>query len=162
MFRSPTCTPKDEEVAKELAEIAGVDYEELAISMFEAGSNFNGKTTEEIVYTDFKTFNSEGRSFGVSQVSAISVNQLRSILPDIKAYLPTMQKEKGVDMVFVMLTCILEQGSEVLFNGNEAERVLSLGFGKEKMKDELFDLPGVVSRKKQMVPNIIEGIQQLD
>ena len=162
MFRSPTCTPKDEEVAKELAEIAGVDYEELAISMFEAGSNFNGKTTEEIVYTDFKTFNSEGRSFGVSQVSAISVNQLRSILPDIKAYLPTMQKEKGVDMVFVMLTSILEQGSEVLFNGNEAERVLSLGFGKEKMKDELFDLPGVVSRKKQMVPNIIEGIQQLD
>ncbi|MBQ1547257.1 MAG: inorganic diphosphatase, partial [Lachnospiraceae bacterium] len=86
----------------------------------------------------------------------------RSILPDIKAYLPTMQREKGVDMVFVMLTSILEQGSEVLFNGNEAERVLSLGFGKEKMKDELFDLPGVVSRKKQMVPNIIEGIQQLD
>lgn len=161
MFRSPTCTPRDEEVAKELAKIANVDYEELAIAMFEAGSDFNDKSTEDIIYQDFKTFSAEGRNFGVSQVSAISEKQLGEITPKLRDYLNQVLVDKNLDMVFVMLTNILEQGSDVISAGAESAAVLELSFGKDSLVNGVCRLPGVVSRKKQMIPKIIEGIQGL-
>ncbi len=162
MFRSPTCTAVDEAAARELAVIAGVDYEELAISMFEAGSNFNDRTTEEIFYQDFKTFSAEGQDFGVAQISAISANQIEKIRPGLQNYLNTVLEDRNLDMVFVMLTNILEQGSDVIFAGNDARLVLEMSFGEEAIDQNgtICHLPGVVSRKKQMVPQIIEGMQE--
>ncbi len=159
MFRSPTCTEEDIKVAKELSVIAETDYRELAISMFEAGSNFKDRSTEEIFYQDFKTFDADEVSFGVAQVSAISRKQLNSIEDKLRKYMDKVRLDKNLDMIFVMLTDILEQGSYVLYGGNEAESVLSLSFGAEKLHDNICDLPGVVSRKKQMVPKVIEAIQ---
>ncbi|MCR5054508.1 MAG: putative manganese-dependent inorganic diphosphatase [Lachnospiraceae bacterium] len=159
MFRSPTCTEEDIKVAKELSAIAETDYRELAISMFEAGSNFKDRSTEEIFYQDFKTFDADEVSFGVAQVSAISRKQLNSIEDKLRKYMDKVRLDKNLDMIFVMLTDILEQGSYVLYGGNEAESILSLSFGAEKLHDNICDLPGVVSRKKQMVPKVIEAIQ---
>lgn len=159
MFRSPTCTEEDIKVAKELSVIAETDYRELAISMFEAGSNFKDRSTEEIFYQDFKTFDADEVSFGVAQVSAISRKQLNSIEDKLRKYMDKVRLDKNLDMIFVMLTDILEQGSYVLYGGNEAESILSLSFGAEKLHDNICDLPGVVSRKKQMVPKVIEAIQ---
>ncbi len=162
MFRSPTCTEQDVKTAKELAQIAGVDYEELAISMFEAGSDFRDRTTEEIFYQDFKTFDTDEVKFGVAQISAISRKQLNSIEGNLRDYMDRVRLDKDLDMIFVMLTDILEQGSYVLYGGNDAYDTLSLSFGQETLHDDICDLPGVVSRKKQLVPRIIEAIQTMN
>ena len=79
MFRSPTCTPLDKSVAEVLAVIAEVDIETYAKNMFQAGSNFSGKTTEEIFYQDFKIFHTDDCDFGVAQISAMSREELDKV-----------------------------------------------------------------------------------
>ena len=158
MFRSPTCTMTDEAIAKKLAEIAGIDIEEHATSMFEAGSDFKTKTTEEIFYQDFKIFGTDDERFGVAQVSAISKKQLASIKDDLQEFMNTVLVNKGVNMVFVMLTDILNEESEVLYLGSGAEAIIKGAFDIEP-SDNSFILSGVVSRKKQLIPPIIEYLQ---
>ncbi len=158
MFRSPTCTPLDQEVAEKLATIAGVEIEELATAMFEAGSDFKSKTTEEIFYQDFKTFSLDEADFGVAQVSAVSEKQLKSIKNDLQAYMKNVLVSKNLDMVFLMLTDILNEQTELLYAGNDAENLVIRAFHPEHTGDS-FILPKVVSRKKQLIPVLIETMQ---
>ena len=163
MFRSPTCTAIDKAAAEELARIAEVDMEELAVAMFEAGSDFTGKSADQIIYTDFKIFYSGDTSFGVSQVSAPTKRQLDSIRDSLQDYLKTVQADKNIDMVFVMLTNILDETTELLCSGNNVDRIVNSAFrGILETVDGYTILPGVVSRKKQMVPPIIDAIQRED
>lgn len=162
MFRSPTCTPVDVQAGKELAEIAGVDIEDHAMKMFEAGSNFGTKTPEEILFTDFKIFPSGDLSFGVSQISAVSEKQLTKLKGKLADVIDEAMHAKGIDMIFVMLTNILEQESEVICTGDNAGEVLSGAFGEDKMTEAATAvLPGVVSRKKQMVPSLLQSLQNM-
>ena len=157
MFRSPTCTEVDRIVGQELAIIAGVDCEELATAMFEAGSNFGEKTVDEIIYQDFKIFHVNEVNFAVAQVSAVSKKQLDSIFDKLKDYLPQVLLEKGLDMIAVMLTNIIEQSTELLYEGKDAGNVITGAFGEDKLTDRATVLlPGVVSRKKQLIPPIME------
>ena len=159
MFRSPTCTAVDEAAARALAGIAGVEAEELASSMFEAGSDFAAKTTEEIFYQDFKTFVAGEISFGVAQISAVSERQLAGIKEDLKAYMPAALGDKSLKMCFVMLTDILNEVTELLYTGKDAEETVRKAFS-EKFTGDSFLLPKVVSRKKQLIPAIIEALQE--
>ncbi len=162
MFKSPTCTPVDIEAGKELAKYCGVDYEKHAMAMFEAGSDFGDKTSKEILFTDFKIFSQSEVNFGVSQVSVVSQNQIDTLSPGISECLEAAMNEKGIDMVFVMLTNVIEQKSDILCAGKNAAQVLSGGFGENVLTgDNTATLEGVVSRKKQMVPSLSVGIQQL-
>ena len=120
MFRSPTCTDEDKKAAADLAEIAGEDCEKLAFAMFEAGSNFSAKTPEQVLYQDYKTFYADDISFGVSQVSAVSRKMMDDIKQSLKDYLPTVRAEKNVSMVFVMLTDIFEETTELIYDGDNA------------------------------------------
>ena len=161
MFRSPTCTPMDREVGEALAKIAGVDCEELALHMFEAGSDFSKKTIEEIFYQDFKIFHVEDETFAVAQVSAVSATQLESIREKLSDYMETVCKNMQLDMVFVMMTNIIEQSTELLYYGSNAESIVSTTFGADKLSDRhSMILPGVVSRKKQLIPPMMETMQQ--
>ncbi len=160
MFKSPTCTAVDEAACRALAEIAGIDIREHALAMFEAGSDFGDKTPTEIIYTDFKTFNADEVVFGVSQVSSVSENQLNHIKPALQECLNKALIDKSLDMGFVLLTNILEQSSEILYAGNNARFTVADAFGDDKMTADSGILPGVVSRKKQVVPNIIESLQR--
>ncbi len=161
MFRSPTCTDKDREAAEELAKICDVDYEELATSMFEAGSDFGSKTPAEIIYQDYKTFYAGDLAFGVSQVSAVS----RKMLDDIKAgvidYLPKVFEEKGVSNVFVLLTDIFKETSEIVCLGDKSMDIMKGAFYKESDVPECMMLEGVVSRKKQFIPPVMAAIDEL-
>ncbi|MCF0128984.1 MAG: putative manganese-dependent inorganic diphosphatase [Pseudobutyrivibrio sp.] len=157
MFRSPTCTEIDKNTAKELALIAGVDYKELATAMFEAGSDFKNKTAEQIFYQDYKTFISDDVKFGVAQVSAVSRGQLNAIKGELVEYMNTVMTGGGVDIIYVMLTDILEQTTELLYVGNDAAKIIMNAFHIEEQKDT-FVLKGVVSRKKQLVPPIIASM----
>ncbi|MBQ9391542.1 MAG: putative manganese-dependent inorganic diphosphatase, partial [Lachnospiraceae bacterium] len=118
MFRSPTCTDYDKKMAEELAKIAGIDIESFALSMFEAGSDFGEKSIEDIFYSDFKTFVSGDNKFGVAQVSAVTDNQLTDVKSKIYPAMKQCAIDKNLNMVFVMLTNILEERSELIHVGN--------------------------------------------
>ena len=158
MFRSPTCTKIDEEIAGELAKIAGVDVVELATAMFEAGSDFKNRTPEQIFSQDYKTFVNDDFKFGVAQVSSISKPQLDSIKSEMIEHMNLVLATSNMNAVYVMLTDILNESTELLYVGSDAERIVSAAFGKEA-ENGSFLLSGVVSRKKQLIPPIMESLQ---
>lgn len=159
MFRSPTCTAMDKAAAEALAEIAGVKVEELATAMFEAGSDFTSKTVEEIFYQDFKIFDMDDFTFGVAQVSAVSRKQLNSVKGELQEYMGKVLEEKGLRMVFVMLTDIFQEETELIYRGNGAKAAIEQAFGAEE-KDGGFLVTNMVSRKKQFVPQMMQAMQE--
>jgi manganese-dependent inorganic pyrophosphatase len=156
MFRSPTCTPFDKGVAKRLAEIADVDIEDHAKKMFRAGSDFKNKTTEEIFYQDFKIFHTEDCDFGVAQISAMSGEELEQIGEQLRPFLPQVLGEKRLNMVYVMLTDILEESSKIIF---DAGKILAHAFKKQEDADGIL-LDGIISRKKQMIPTLMNEMSE--
>ena len=159
MFRSPTCTPFDKGVAKRLAEIADVDIEDHAKKMFRAGSDFKNKTTEEIFYQDFKIFHTEDCDFGVAQISAMSGEELEQIGEQLRPFLPQVLGEKRLNMVYVMLTDILEESSKITFAGEDAGKILAHAFKKQEDADGIL-LDGIISRKKQMIPTLMNEMSE--
>lgn len=159
MFRSPTCTPFDKGVAKRLAEIADVDIEDHAKKMFRAGSDFKNKTTEEIFYQDFKLFHTEDCDFGVAQISAMSGEELEQIGEQLRPFLPQVLGEKRLNMVYVMLTDILEESSKIIFAGEDAGKILAHAFKKQEDADGIL-LDGIISRKKQMIPTLMNEMSE--
>jgi len=160
MFRSPTCTQQDIKAAEELAEIADVDMEVFAKSMFQAGSDFKNKTTEEIFYQDFKIFHSGEYDFGVSQVSALSREELDKVGEQLKPFMKQVLGEKKLDMVYVMLTDILEESSNVIFAGHDAGKILAEAFRVENYEEDSVHLEGIISRKKQMIPTLMNAMTE--
>ena len=158
MFRSPTSTDYDKEVATELAEVAGIDLEKFAEDMFRAGSNLSSKTPEEIFYQDFKKFICEGSVFGVGQISSMSTENLDESRDRLKPMLEQEVGKNGITMVFFMLTNILTEDTELLYCGHGAENLIDEAFHIE-VKGGSCILPGVVSRKKQLIPSLMEAIQ---
>ena len=159
LFRSPTCTLLDEDAAKELAEIAGINMEELAQAMFKAGSNLQGKSAEEICFLDFKQFTVNDTVFGVGQVNSMSAKELTEIKTQIESKLDKIRQNHRLDMIFFMLTNIMTESSELLCVGPEAREKAISAFDLNGKSDTLY-LKGVVSRKKQLVPAIVEALQQ--
>ena len=159
MFRSPTCTSADKMAAGALALIAGINIEEHAKEMFTAGSNLRGKTAEVIFYQDFKRFTADTVNFGVGQISSMNAEELA----DLKQRLiPFMQHEcgkNGISMVFFMLTNILEECSEIICYGEGSGRLVEEAFEVKEAQGG-YILPGVVSRKKQLIPAFIGTLRQ--
>lgn len=160
MFRSPTCTQFDQMAAQTLAQIADIDIETFASNMFRAGSDFSKKTIQEICYLDFKTFTAEKVTFGVSQISAMSALDLEEVKRRMQEYLDTMLLERKLDMVFIMLTNIVQEQSEILCAGEGAARILSQAFANAEIENNETLLKGVVSRKKQFIPELIRALQE--
>lgn len=159
MFRSPTCTAVDRAAAEELANIAGIDIEILAKNMFQAGSDFNRKTPEELLYQDFKTFTIDRYEFGVAQLSAMSKEELETVREKIKGCMESALSERKLDMVFVMLTDIFEESTILISAGDDAEAIITRAFSAIREEDG-FLLKGVVSRKKQLIPALMAAIQE--
>lgn len=159
MFRSPTCTPLDERYARELAEIAGIDIEELALEMFNAGSNLKGKTPEEIIFLDFKQFTVGETVIGVGQVNSMSADELKGIKSTVWPDLDKARKSHRLDMIFFMMTNIVTESSELLCCGLDARSKVIAAYDLSEDTEDLL-LKGVVSRKKQLVPTLVSALQQ--
>ena len=159
MYRSPTCTEVDKAAAEDLAKIAGVKVEELAKNMFQAGSDFKSKSPEEIFYQDFKTFFGNGADFGVGQISAMSKDELLEVKEKLRPYLETVLQERKVDMVFVMLTNIIEESTEIIFEGEGAKELVCSAYHIHE-EEGRYILKGVVSRKKQLIPSFMAALQE--
>ncbi|WMI80767.1 putative manganese-dependent inorganic diphosphatase [Anaerotignum sp. MB30-C6] len=159
MFRSPTCTEKDQVAAEALSKIAGIEIQEYAEKMFRAGSCLGNKAPEEIFYQDFKKFSGSGLSFGVGQISSLDQDELAQLRPKIAAYMESI--EGSCDILFFLLTNIIMESSELVFVGEKAKEVVEASFCGTIEEDSWIFLPGMVSRKKQFVPKILNGIQQV-
>ncbi|MDO5417969.1 MAG: putative manganese-dependent inorganic diphosphatase [Lachnospiraceae bacterium] len=161
LFRSPTCTAVDKAAAMELASIAGIEIEAYAGKMFAAGSDLKGKTDKEIFYQDFKRFAAGKVTFGVGQISSINAEELNELKSRMLPYLQKAIQEHGTDMMFFMLTNILTESTELLCEGQGAEQLIVKAFhvdsenGEGLVQGQIVKLPGVVSRKKQLVPGIM-------
>ena len=159
MFRSPTCTPTDERIARMLAGIAGIEIESHASAMFNAGSNLGGKTPDEIFHIDCKRFKAEATSLAVAQVTSVSTNELARLKNRMLPYLQSLQPNSGLDMLFLMLTNIINESTELLFVGHNAREIVQSAFGVECEANSA-TLPGVVSRKKQLMGPLITAIDE--
>ena len=128
MFRSPTCTAIDKSAAEHLAQIAGVDIEDLAIDMFSAGSNLGSRTAEEIFYQDFKRFDVGNVEFGVGQINSMNAVELEEIREKLIPYLPVAHRESGLNMIFFMLTNIIKESTELLCYGPNSDTLVKEAF----------------------------------
>ena len=159
MFRSPTCTLSDKMAAGALALIAGIDIEKFAREMFKAGSNLKDKSPEEIFYQDYKKFIAEGDiNFGVGQISSMDTDELAVIKERLVPFMVSECGRHGVTRVYFMLTNIIEESTELLYYGDGSEEMAKIAFHMDPV-DGAFDLKGVVSRKKQLIPALMEAAQ---
>ena len=160
-FRSPTCTPVDENAAKRLAKIAGVDIEEFSTEMFEAGEKLDGKTPEEVFLQDFKVFMCGDIRFGVAQGSYMTRKNLQAAQALLQPYLEEARNKQNVEDLYMLLTDVPKEESVVICNGRYAAEVLTDGFDTQPAADASWTLPGVVSRKKQFIPALMTAYQEL-
>lgn len=159
MYRSPTCTEVDKQAAEHLASIAGIEVNGFAQEMFGAGSNLKTKSAEEIFYQDFKKFIIDGVRFGIGQINSMNKAELTEIKDRLVSYLHKASQEIGLDMLYFMLTDIIEESTELICIGSESADYVRSAFGS-KEEGDTFILKGVVSRKKQLLPAIMMAIQQ--
>ncbi len=161
MFRSPTCTLQDKMAAGALALIADINIEQFAREMFKAGSNLEDKSPEEIFFQDYKKFIAEGDlAFGVGQISSMDPDELHVIKEKLVPFLHSEVGRHNVTMVFFMLTNIIEESTELIFCGDGSRELGEEAFKKEP-ENNCFYLPGVVSRKKQLIPAMMEAAQNM-
>ena len=160
-FRSPTCTPVDENTAKRLAKIAGVDIEEFSTEMFEAGEKLDGKTPEEVFLQDFKVFMCGDIRFGVAQGSYMTRKNLQAAQALLQPYLEEARNKQNVEDLYMLLTDVPKEESVVICTGRYAAEVLSNGFESRPAADGSWTLPGVVSRTKQFIPAMMSAYQEL-
>ncbi|MBS5883254.1 putative manganese-dependent inorganic diphosphatase [Clostridium sp.] len=159
LFRSPTCTPQDKSICLKLAEIAGINVEEFAKEMFKAGTSLKGKTVEQIFNQDFKPFGIEDTRVGIAQVNTMDIEGFMPLKDEMLAYMNTKAKEANLDMVLLLLTDILNEGSQILVAGDRPE-IVEKAFNV-KLEDSTAFLDGVLSRKKQVVPPITAAVSSL-
>ena len=166
LFRSPTCTPIDKAAGLALAQIAGLDIEKYAIDMFSAGSNLKGKSDGDIFYQDFKRFTVGNSVFGIGQITSLNAVELKDLRTRMSAYTEKEREQHEIDMMFFMLTNILTESTDLICTGQGAEQLVANAF---HVKDEdmenvsgqtgIVKLPGVVSRKRQLAPQIMMALQ---
>lgn len=156
LFRSPTCTETDKAIALELAEIAGVDAEEFGLAMFKAGTSLVGKSIEEIYNQDYKAFNIGDAKVGIAQVNTMDIDGFAPLKADMLAYMENLCAENGFDTAVLLLTDVINATSEVFVAGSHPEYVEN-AFNVQLVENEA-NLPGVISRKKQVVPAITRAI----
>lgn len=157
LFRSPTTTETDKKVVKELAKIANIDYEKYGMDMLKAGASLKGKTKEEILYMDFKNFTIDSKKVGVGQIVTLNIDEIESEKDEYIKLINNVALNNDYYIVALFATDIIQNGSYIYYNDN-AKDILDNCFDVKELKQGCY-LEGVVSRKKQMIPNIMDAIE---
>ncbi|EIM06526.1 manganese-dependent inorganic pyrophosphatase [Planococcus antarcticus DSM 14505] len=156
LFKSPTCTPQDVEAAKELARIANVDMQNYGLDLLKAGADLSNKNLEDLISLDSKEFEAGDRRFEVAQVNAIDVEEVLVRQKELELLMENTISAKGLDLFVFVVTDILNNNSVAIVLGERAG-IIESAF-KSSVVDNRVLLPGVVSRKKQIVPVITEAL----
>ncbi|MGO2677784.1 MAG: manganese-dependent inorganic pyrophosphatase [Lactococcus lactis] len=158
LLKSPTTHVTDHKVAKELAEIAGVNLEKYGLAMLKAGTNLSTKTAEELIDIDAKTFELNGSNVRIAQVNTVDIPEVLERLSDIKAAINASMTANGYDDFVFMITDIVNSNSEIIALGAHPEKS-EAAFNFTLADDHAF-LAGAVSRKKQVVPQLTESFNK--
>lgn len=158
LLKSPTTHVTDHKVAKELAEIAGVNLEEYGLAMLKAGTNLSTKTAEELIDIDAKTFELNGSNVRIAQVNTVDIPEVLERLSDIKAAINASMTVNGYDDFVFMITDIVNSNSEIIALGAHPEK--SEAAFNFTLADDHASLAGAVSRKKQVVPQLTESFNK--
>jgi manganese-dependent inorganic pyrophosphatase len=159
LFKSPTCTEADGDAARTLAKEHNIDLAELWEGMLRASLDLDSKTEKEIFYQDYKHFSAEGYVFGAGQVLAASEADVQMVKDRMQPYLPEALAEEGIDMVCLMITNVTDESTDLIFYGENDIAFIESSFGVES-EDKCVHLPGVVSRKKQLIPPMMEVLSK--
>ena len=157
ILKSPTTTERDKEAVENLASIAGVDYKKYGYSMLKAGSSIEGLTVEDLIYQDFKSYKVGNTSLGISQVITMDFDSLKDNIDEYVEKLDEIAK-RDYSTVTLFITDIVENGSYVLYN-TEAKHIIEDSFDIIDIEEGTF-IPDLVSRKKQMLPQIMETLEK--
>jgi len=160
LFRSPTTTDVDREILAKLAKIAEIDPEDFATEMFKAGTSLEGKTVSEIFNQDYKVFHLSDYKIGVSQVGTMDLEGFEPMKSEMIDYMEGKAKDENFNILLLLLTDILKGGSKLIAVGTNKD-IVSKAFGVE-LVDNCAYAPGVLSRKKQVIPPLTSTIENLD
>ena len=160
ILKSPTTTELDVEVVNDLSKLAGVDYEKYGFDMFKAGTSLEGKTKQEVINTDIKTFTyGDDVKYAVSQIFTLDFDSIKKDMEGYISLIEDMAKENGFKFIVVVITDIIRNGSYFIFTKSGKE-VLESGYGLKDIEQGVY-IDDQVSRKKQVVPTLITGLNRL-
>ena len=159
LFKSPTCTQADKDAVEYLAKIAGVDYNEYGLAMLKAGADIGDMTPADIVKNDSKEFQIGNYPMLISQLSVMDTDQVMAMQDEILANMAQVCEKEGYAMSIVIVTDIINEGSYLLFSG-EPKNLIGEAFKQDASKSVMY-LPGVMSRKKQIIPPLSEAVKKL-
>lgn len=157
LFRSPTCTETDKEIAHKLAAIADVDIESYGLAMLKAGADISDLSNDDIVRTDMKEFSEAGQTISIGQISVMDTTDILAKQGELVAALEALRSVNDYAASYIMITNILDESTTLLYSG-DADTIVTKAFGKE-IKDNSVFLPNTMSRKKQIVPPILGAMK---
>ena len=157
LFRSPTCTETDKEMAHKLADIAGVELAVYGLDMLKAGADISDLTNDDIIRTDMKEFSEAGKTISIGQISVMDTTEILAKQNELITALEALRGANNYDASYIMITNILDESTTLLFSG-EVNDVVKNAFGKD-IKDNSVFLPNTMSRKKQIVPPILGAMK---
>lgn len=153
LLTSPTTTDIDKRALKKLSKVAEVDYEEYAMKMFKAGSSIEGKSINEVIHGDFKNFSVDNQRLGIGQMSTMTTDDIMLKKDEFVSKLDELAEDEDYTAVALFVTDILKNGSYIIFNQKSAD-IFAESFGVDMIEEGQF-FEGIVSRKKQIVPKIM-------
>lgn len=159
LLRSPTSTDEDRRILERVSKIADINPEEFAEKMFKAGTSLEGKKPSDLLHEDMKEFNIEGEKIRIAQVFTMDLDSLENMLEDLKEQTKAEMIKDGIVTYVVVFTDILKEMSEILVIGEFGNEIAN-SFG-QKLSNDSFSAPGILSRKKQVVPKITEAIESI-
>lgn len=157
LLKSPTCTEKDVNAFNELEKIAGIDAKEYGLEMLKAGTDLSTFSAEELINMDAKRVDENGKSFVVAQVNTVDINDVFARKEEISFEIEKVIAENKLDLFVFVITDIINSNSKIIALGNDREAT-ELAFNQKLDSDDSMMLEGVVSRKKQILPHILEKI----
>ncbi len=156
LFKSPTCTQQDIDAAAELSKIANIDAQNYGLDLLKAGADLSNKTLEDLISIDSKEFEAGDHRFEIAQVNAIDVEEVMARQKELEVLMKNTISTKGLGLFMFVVTDILNNNSVAIVLGERAE-IIERAF-QTSVVDHRVLLPGVVSRKKQIVPVITEAL----
>lgn len=157
LFKSPTCTTKDRQTAEKLAILAGLDVQEFGMSVLKAGASIKGMSTADIISNDIKEFQIGNYRVAIGQLSVMDSDEILEIKDELRKDMEILRNKENYDMVLLMVTNIIAEGTHLIYVGQPVG-LLNQAFGDVQEEGVMY-LPGVMSRKKQMVPPLSEAVK---
>lgn len=158
IMKSPTCTQDDVNAINELSAQCGIDAKEYGVEIFSATDSLTSRSPKDIIGTDFKIFEEYGVRFGISQAETVTLAQLGEVKDKLREELYNVKENNRLDWMMLLVTDIIKEESQLITTGFEPGESI---FGYKKLEDKLFYLPGVLSRKKQLLPEISRILEEI-